>query len=160
MPSPELIFARNLSAELKKNRLRRKERMQTREGQAGIVVPPNGLSVDVEDYYHAEAFADRIPRETWSQYPSRVVRNTHRVLELLEEAGARATFFVLGYVAKLEPELVRAIQQAGHEVACHSYMHRRGATTGPAGLLRHPRRTLSPRAEGGRAKHLRHPAPH
>ena len=49
MPSPELIFARNLSAELKKNRLRRKERMQTREGQAGIVVPPNGLSVDVED---------------------------------------------------------------------------------------------------------------
>src|SRR6266568_1719500 len=87
--------------------------MQTREGQAGIVVPPNGLSVDVEDYYHVEAFADRIPRETWSQYPSRVVRNTHRVLELLEEAGAKATFFVLGYVAEREPALVRAIQDAG-----------------------------------------------
>ncbi len=106
--------------------------MQTREGQAGIVVPPNGLSVDVEDYYHVEAFADRIPRETWSQYPSRVVRNTHRVLELLEEAGAKATFFVLGYVAEREPALVRAIQDAGHEVACHSHVHRRVSTMEPA----------------------------
>ena len=159
MPSPELIFARNLSAELKKNRLRRKERMQTREGQAGIVVPPNGLSVDVEDYYHAEAFADRIPRETWSQYPSRVVRNTHRVLELLEEAGARATFFVLGYVAKLEPALVRAIQQAGHEVACHSYMHRRVSTMEPAEFREDLRRAVSAIEDAGGQKIFGYRAP-
>jgi polysaccharide deacetylase family protein (PEP-CTERM system associated) len=86
---------------------------------------PNGLSVDVEDYYHVEAFADRIRPETWSQYPRRVVENTRRVLALFENCGARATFFVLGYVAEKEPALVREIAAAGHEIGCHSHMHRR-----------------------------------
>jgi polysaccharide deacetylase family protein (PEP-CTERM system associated) len=86
---------------------------------------PDALSVDVEDYYHVEAFADRIRPETWSQYPSRVVENTRRVLELFREFGVRATFFVLGYVAEREPALVREILAAGHEVGCHSHWHRR-----------------------------------
>jgi peptidoglycan-N-acetylglucosamine deacetylase len=86
---------------------------------------PNGLSVDVEDYYHVEAFADRIRPESWPQFPSRVVRNTFRVLELFDELKVRATFFVLGWVAQQEPALVRAIAAAGHEVGCHSHMHRR-----------------------------------
>ncbi len=92
---------------------------------------PNALSVDVEDYYHVEAFAERIPSETWSQYPSRVADNTRRVLELFQECGARATFFVLGYVAEREPALVREILAAGHEVGCHSHMHRRVFTVTP-----------------------------
>ncbi len=91
----------------------------------------NALSVDVEDYFHVEAFADRIRPETWSQFPSRVVQNTHRVLEMFAEAGARATFFVLGWVAEREPALVREILAAGHEVACHSHMHRRVFTMTP-----------------------------
>jgi polysaccharide deacetylase family protein (PEP-CTERM system associated) len=91
----------------------------------------NGLSVDVEDYYHVEAFADRIRPETWSQYPRRVADNTRRVLELLEHSGARATFFVLGVVAEQEPALVGEILAAGHEVGCHSHMHRRVSTLTP-----------------------------
>jgi polysaccharide deacetylase family protein (PEP-CTERM system associated) len=85
----------------------------------------NGLSVDVEDYFHVEAFADRIRPETWAQYPRRVVENTRRVLEIFQETGARGTFFVLGLVAEQEPALVREIVAAGHEIACHSYLHRR-----------------------------------
>ncbi len=85
---------------------------------------PNGLSVDVEDYYHVEAFADRIRSDTWSEYPRRVVANTRRVLQLFDDLGARATFFMLGYVAEKEPALVREIVAAGHEVSCHSHMHR------------------------------------
>jgi peptidoglycan-N-acetylglucosamine deacetylase len=133
--------------------------MHIREGQPGTVVPPNGLSVDVEDYYHVEAFADRIPLETWSQYPSRVVRNTYRVLELFEEAGVRATFFVLGYVAIQEPELVRAIQAAGHEVACHSHMHRRVSTMGPAEFRDDLRRAVSAIEDAGGQKILGYRAP-
>jgi polysaccharide deacetylase family protein (PEP-CTERM system associated) len=82
------------------------------------------LSVDVEDYYHVEAFADRIPSESWSSFPSRVRANTERVLQIFEEYGCRATFFILGWVAERNPDLVREIAQAGHEVACHSYNHR------------------------------------
>jgi polysaccharide deacetylase family protein (PEP-CTERM system associated) len=84
---------------------------------------PNALSVDVEDYYHVEAFHDRIAPDTWPLYRSRVVENTHHVLELLNRVGARATFFVLGWVAERNPRLVREIVAAGHEVGCHSYWH-------------------------------------
>ncbi|MGH9556120.1 MAG: XrtA system polysaccharide deacetylase [Terriglobales bacterium] len=86
--------------------------------------PVNGLSVDVEDYYHVEAFADRITPEMWPTFPSRVADNTRRVLELFAQCGARATFFVLAYVVEREPGLVREIQAAGHEVGCHSHLHR------------------------------------
>jgi len=89
------------------------------------------LSVDVEDYYHVEAFADRIERSRWSEFPWRVSANTHRVLELMARHGCRATFFVLGWVAERDPALVRAIHAAGHELACHSYWHRRACTLTP-----------------------------
>jgi len=42
----------------------------------------------------------------------------------LDEAGVRATFFVLGWVAERHPGLVRDIQAAGHEIGCHSFWHR------------------------------------
>ncbi len=84
---------------------------------------PDGLSGDVEDFYHVEAFADRITPEMWPQFPSRVADNTRRLLDLFERSGARATFFVLGWVAEREPRLVREILRAGHEVGCHSYRH-------------------------------------
>lgn len=91
----------------------------------------NLLSIDVEDYFHVEAFADRIPFSSWPQFSSRVRRNTERILEMLAEHGQHGTFFVLGWVAEREPGLVRAIAAAGHELACHSYAHRRVFTLTP-----------------------------
>jgi polysaccharide deacetylase family protein (PEP-CTERM system associated) len=84
----------------------------------------NGLSVDVEDYFHAEAIAAHFERSDWETMESRVVENTHRVLDLLGEHNARATFFILGWVAERFPELVREIHTRGHEIGCHSYWHR------------------------------------
>ena len=85
----------------------------------------NGLSVDVEDYYHVEAFADRITPAMWPGFPSRVADSTRRLLDILDRFGAKATFFVLGWVADRQPEIVREILSAGHELGCHSYLHRR-----------------------------------
>ena len=96
---------------------------RSHRSQASSSSFPAGLSVDVEDYYHVEAFGDRITPEMWPQFPCRVADNTRRVLELLGLAGARATFFFLGWVAEREPRLVREILAAGHEVGCHSYRH-------------------------------------
>jgi len=84
----------------------------------------NVISVDVEDYFHAEAFADVVDRSQWSTYPSRVESTTNRLLDLFAELKVEATFFVLGWVAERNPGLVRAIGDAGHELACHSYWHR------------------------------------
>lgn len=83
----------------------------------------NALTVDVEDYYQVEAFADVIRREDWMHWQSRVERNTHRLLDLFARRKVQSTFFVLGWVAEQHPQLVRQIANAGHEIACHSYHH-------------------------------------
>ena len=82
------------------------------------------LSVDVEDYFQVEAFADQVPRSTWQQWPSRVVANTQRLLDLFDAHAAKGTFFFLGWVAQRFPQLVREVQARGHELACHSFWHR------------------------------------
>jgi polysaccharide deacetylase family protein (PEP-CTERM system associated) len=86
--------------------------------------PKNVMTVDVEDYFHVEAFSDIVDRDRWDDYQSRVVENTRRTIDLLDVAGARATFFVLGWVADRHPGLVRDIAARGHELACHSHWHR------------------------------------
>ncbi len=82
------------------------------------------LSVDVEDYFQVEAFADSISPDSWLNWPPRVVENTHRVLNLLDQYRAKGTFFFVGWVAKRFPSLVQEIRARGHEPACHSYWHR------------------------------------
>src|ERR1035438_488741 len=82
------------------------------------------ISIDVEDYFHVEAFAGIIPRTNWGDYECRVERNTERILDLLDDCRVTATFFILGWVAERYPKLVRKISERGHEPACHSYWHR------------------------------------
>ena len=91
-----------------------------------MTAPPliNAMTVDVEDYFHVSAFADRIARGDWPHYASRVEQNTYRLLRLLERTGVRATCFILGWVAERYPDLVRDIARDGHEIGCHSYWHR------------------------------------
>ena len=84
----------------------------------------NVVSVDVEDYFHAEAFSDVVDRSRWGSYTSRVESNTQRLLGLLAKLEVRGTFFILGWVAERFPSLVRDIAAGGHELACHSYWHR------------------------------------
>ena len=84
----------------------------------------NAMTVDVEDYFHVQAFAGVIARRDWKSYPSRVERNTFRLLEIFAGKKVRATFFVLGWVAAKFPGLVHAICKADHRVGCHGYAHR------------------------------------
>jgi polysaccharide deacetylase family protein (PEP-CTERM system associated) len=88
-----------------------------------VRVNVNAFTVDVEDYFHVEAFANAISRESWPKLEYRCERNVHRILDMLAERNVRGTFFVLGWVAERSPELVKAIAAAGHEVACHGFSH-------------------------------------
>ena len=83
----------------------------------------NALSVDVEDYFQVEAFKSVVDRASWDSQPARVADNTVRVLELFGAAHAHATFFVLGWVAKAFPDIVRQIVANGHELASHGFGH-------------------------------------
>ena len=83
----------------------------------------NALTIDVEEYFQAHAYAKVVDRAGWEHLPARVVANVRRLLALLAEHGTRATFFVLGWVADRHPEVVREIAAAGHEVGSHGYAH-------------------------------------
>ena len=87
--------------------------------------PVNAMTFDVEDYFQVSAMEPHVDRAHWASMPSRVERNTDRILSLLEEAGVHATFFTLGWVAEHYPGLVRRIVAQGHELASHGYGHER-----------------------------------
>ncbi len=86
------------------------------------------FSVDLEDYFQVSAFESIVSRDRWSDYEWRADRSTHRLLDLLDETGARATFFVLGWLADHHPAIVREVAARGHEIASHSYWHRKVTT--------------------------------
>jgi polysaccharide deacetylase family protein (PEP-CTERM system associated) len=89
-----------------------------------MAAPLNAFTVDVEDWYQVSDFEAVVDFARWDSYPSRVVANTDRILALLDEAGVKATFFVLSWNAERHPDIVRRIAAAGHEIASHGYAHR------------------------------------
>lgn len=91
----------------------------------------NALTIDVEDYFQVTAFEGHVDRGQWDNYELRVATNTRRVLELLEEYQIKATFFILGWVAEREPQLIKEIAAGGHEIACHGYGHELVYRIGP-----------------------------
>ena len=84
----------------------------------------NALTFDVEDWFQVGALNRVIRQEDWDQCESRIVVNMVRILELLDEKGMKATFFVLGWIAEKHPDVVKMIYEAGHEVATHGYSHK------------------------------------
>jgi peptidoglycan-N-acetylglucosamine deacetylase len=58
-------------------------------------------------------------------------RTTRQVLEILARSGRRATFFVVGRKARLYPDVVREIHEAGHAIGLHGYAHDRSYSLKP-----------------------------
>ena len=83
----------------------------------------NALSIDLEDWFCVYNFSKVIKKEDWDKYELRVVKNTERILDLLEKHKTEATFFVLGWIAERVPVLIREIEERGHEIASHGYSH-------------------------------------
>jgi polysaccharide deacetylase family protein (PEP-CTERM system associated) len=80
----------------------------------------HALTIDLEDWH--QLFHRRLTGEE-IRPTATVVRSTHRLLDVLDEAGVRATFFVLGNVAEAYPELVLEVARRGHEVGSHTHSH-------------------------------------
>lgn len=81
------------------------------------------FTVDVEEYFHAKALESVVGRSEWLSRPSRVAQSVDALLGILDRHGVRGTFFVLGWLAKHRPEVVAAIDDAGHEIASHGFLH-------------------------------------
>ena len=82
------------------------------------------LTFDVEDWFHIiQKYPENI-LQRWSNYEVRIHNGMDRIFKILDENNLKATFFVLGYIARKHPEIVKRIHELGHEVAAHSDMHK------------------------------------
>jgi polysaccharide deacetylase family protein (PEP-CTERM system associated) len=96
------------------------------------VVPVAGhfgyaLTVDVEEWYHTCQVPGYVHPERRPDLSTELDHLLPDLLEMLDRAGRKATFFVLGEVAERLPRRVREIAAAGHEVASHGYLHLRAS---------------------------------
>jgi polysaccharide deacetylase family protein (PEP-CTERM system associated) len=106
-----------------------------------IAIICNAMTVDVEDYFQVQAFANCIDRRDWDAFPRRVDRNTNRILDMFDAARVKATFFTLGWVAQRQPALIRRIVADGHELASHGWDHTRVDAQDPDAFRDDVRRT-------------------
>jgi polysaccharide deacetylase family protein (PEP-CTERM system associated) len=94
----------------------------------------NLLSIDLEDWYHFIGDPAVPPYESWGDCESRVEAVTDTLLEIVE--GYEITFFVLGFIARRNPGLIKKISAGGHEIACHGERHEFVFEMGPEGFRR------------------------
>lgn len=91
-------------------------------------VPVNGkmnaLTIDVEDWFQVANLRKMISYEEWDKCESRVLLNITRIIKLLSIYNVKATFFILGWIAEKQPDVVRMVHENGHEIATHGYSHR------------------------------------
>ena len=65
----------------------------------------NALTIDVEEWFHLCGLPQPIDSGKWHNLESRVAQETRKMLNILSESNVKATFFVLGYIARRYPEL-------------------------------------------------------
>lgn len=79
----------------------------------------NALSIDLEDWYHPELVRNYIKGTPKPQ----ISKSTMKILALLDKYKVKATFFILGEIAKKNPDLIKRIYNSGHEIASHGMSH-------------------------------------
>jgi polysaccharide deacetylase family protein (PEP-CTERM system associated) len=83
------------------------------------------ISIDLEEHDRIEAaMGMEVPSALRTHYSTRVESCTRWLIDALAEQQIRSTFFVVGQVAQSQPDLIRSIHRAGHEVASHGWDHR------------------------------------
>jgi len=81
------------------------------------------LTFDIEDWYHFLEHRSTQSELQWKNFEPRVRQNTANILTFLEAHQQKATFFIIGWIAKRNPGMVKDIADAGHEIGLHSYGH-------------------------------------
>ncbi|HHH53677.1 MAG TPA: DUF3473 domain-containing protein [Bacteroidetes bacterium] len=83
----------------------------------------NILTFDIEEWFHILDHGSTKSEEQWSNYEYRLESNMDKILSLLEQKDQKATFFVLGWIARKFPHVVQKINAMGYEIATHSDLH-------------------------------------
>lgn len=82
----------------------------------------NILTFDIEEWFHLLDFDATRTEEEWKNYEVRIYENVDRILNILEESNTKATFFIIGWVAKTYPDIVKKIA-AKYQIGSHTMNH-------------------------------------
>lgn len=82
----------------------------------------NILTFDVEEWFHLLDFDATRTEAEWGRYEVRIHENVERIFRILEDTNTKATFFVIGWIAKTYPELIRKIAEK-YQIGCHTMNH-------------------------------------
>lgn len=82
----------------------------------------NILTFDVEEWFHLLENDSTKTAAEWQHYEVRIYDNMERIFRILEQTNTKATFFVIGWIAKTYPDLVRRIAQ-NYEIGSHTMNH-------------------------------------
>lgn len=82
----------------------------------------NILTFDVEEWFHLLDFDATRTEAEWGKYEVRIYENVDRILDILERTNTKATFFIIGWVAKTYPDVVKKIA-AKYQIGSHTMNH-------------------------------------
>ena len=82
----------------------------------------NILTFDIEEWFHLLDFDATRTEAEWGKYEVRINENVDRIFRILDESNTKATFFIIGWVAKTYPELVKKIADK-YQIGTHTMNH-------------------------------------
>lgn len=82
----------------------------------------NILTFDVEEWFHLLDNDSTRSEAEWVRYPVRIYENMERIFRILEDTNTQATFFIIGWIARTYPDLVRRIAEK-YEIGSHTMNH-------------------------------------
>ena len=82
----------------------------------------NVLTFDVEEWFHLLDFDATRTEAEWGKYEVRIYENVDRILDILECTNTKATFFIIGWIAKTYPDVIRKISKK-YQIGCHTMNH-------------------------------------
>ena len=82
----------------------------------------NILTFDTEEWFHLLDNDSTRSEEQWNRYEQRIEGNVGRIMDILESTGTRATFFIIGWVAKKYPDVVKRIASK-YQIGTHTMNH-------------------------------------
>lgn len=82
----------------------------------------NILTFDIEEWFHLLDNDSTRSEAQWERYEVRIYENVERIFRILEATNTRATFFIIGWIARKYPDLVRQIAEK-YQIGSHTMTH-------------------------------------
>lgn len=83
----------------------------------------NILTFDIEEWFHILQYGGPNYKNTWDSLESRIISNMNHIFDILKKTDSRASFFIVGWIGKKYPQIVREINDLGYHIGTHSDMH-------------------------------------